>query len=67
MKLIYFNRKISREQYDRAVKNSGYVVKDDRQDILTEAERIGYGADCSSVFEQDGEFFARCSMYDSCD
>lgn len=67
MELIYFNRKITREQYNRAVQNNGYVVRDDKKKILTDAERLGYGADCSSVYEQDGEFFVRCSMYDSCD
>lgn len=67
MKLIYFNRKITREQYNRAVQNNGYIVRDDKKDILTDAERLGYGAEASSVFERDGVFYARCSMYDSCD
>lgn len=67
MELTYFNRKITREQYDRAVQNNGYVLREDRESIFTDAERIGYGAEASSVFERDGVFYARCSMYDSCD
>lgn len=67
MQMIRFERKITREQYQRAVENRGYVVRDDQKDILTDAERLGYGGTADKVFERDGEFFARCSMWDSCD
>lgn len=63
----YFDRPISKKVFDNAKANGGRVTKDDEKRILTDAERLGYGASASGVFEQDGMFFAHCHRYNNCD
>ena len=63
----YFDREISKEQYERGVQNRGYLTKDDAKTVLTDAERLGYGATAGSVKEIDGKFYVSCHIYDSCD
>lgn len=63
----YFKRKITREQFTRAQANNGYLLKDDAKLVLTDAERLGYGATAGRVSEENGEFYVSCHMYDSCD
>lgn len=63
----WFEREITKEQYDRACENGGYPIKEDVDKILTEAERLGYGASCYRVFEKDGKVFVRCHRYNNCD
>ena len=63
----YFDREIMTAQYERAQANNGYLTKEDAEKVLTEAERLGYGASASSVYELDGRYYARCSRYNNCD
>ena len=63
----YFDRKITKQQYVRALANNGYLTDEDENDVLTEAERLGYGATTGRVSEKDGEYYVSCHMYDSCD
>lgn len=63
----YFDRKITKEQYDRAMANGGYMTEDDAKVVLNDAERYGYGATAGRVKEKDGEYYVSCHMYDSCD
>ena len=63
----YFDRKITREQFDRAQENNGHLLKEDENSVLTDSERLGYGATTGRVSEKDGEFYVICHMYDSCD
>ena len=63
----YFDRKISKKQYERAIENGGYLTKDDAKAVLSDAERLGYGATAGRVSEQDGEYSVSCHMYNSCD
>ena len=61
-------RKITPEQYNRAVRNNGYLTPEDEQQVFSEAERLGYGAVSGSVFELDGDgFYVHYSISDSCD
>lgn len=62
-----FDREIAAEQYERAQANKGYLTKEDAEKVLTDSERLGYGASASSVYEQDGRFYVRCSQWNSCD
>lgn len=61
-----FDREITAEQYDRAMKNNGFLTKSDENDLLTPADSA-YGVMCQTVFEQDGKYFVNCTGYDSCD
>jgi hypothetical protein len=63
----YFDREITAEQYKRAQANKGYLTKDDAEKVLTDAERLGYGASAGSVYELDGRFYVRCSQWNNCD
>lgn len=64
---VFFDRQITPEQYKRGVENRGYLTKDDEKTVLTDSERLGYGASCTKVFEQDGEFYVHCHRWNHCD
>ena len=55
------------KQYEAAKKRDGYLEKSDVCKVLSDSERYGYGASCTTVFEQDGKYYVHCSMYNSCD
>ena len=63
----YFDREIMTAQYERAQANNGYLTKEDAEKVLTDAERLGYGASASSVNELDGRYYVRWSQWNSCD
>lgn len=63
----FFDREITAEQYERAQANKGYLTKEDAEKVLTDAERLGYGASASSVYELDRHYYVRCSQWNSCD
>ena len=63
----YFDREITKEQYDRAIENNGFLTKEDADTVLTVSERCGYGATAGTVKEYDGKYLVSCHMYDSCD
>lgn len=63
----YFDRKITKQQYVRALANNGYLLKEDNSAVLSDSERLGYGATTGRVFEKDGEYYVSCHMFDSCD
>lgn len=64
----WYERKISEEMYRRAVhENNGRLTREEQCEVLTDAERLGYGASTGSVFERDGEFFVNYCIADSCD
>ena len=64
----FFDREITEAQYARAVQiHHGYLTQEEQHAILTDAERLGYGATCGKVFEQDGKFYVSCHKYNSCD
>lgn len=60
-------REITREQYDRGISNSGYLTKEDREVVFTDAERLGYGIYGGSVHEVDGKYYVWYSRGSSCD
>ena len=60
-------KKITKEQYDRAMENNGSICKDDIPAVFTEAERWGYGLYGNSVFEKDGEYFVQYTLGSTCD
>lgn len=62
-----FDREITAERYKRAQENNGYITKEDAEKILTDSERLGYGASASSVYELNGHYYVRCSRWNNCD
>lgn len=63
----YFDREITKEIYERAIENNGYLTDNDEKIVLTDAERYGYGGSTRKVFEQEGKYYVHCHMYNHCD
>lgn len=62
-----YTRKITKEQYDRAMANKGYVVKDDIGAIFYPSEIFGYGVYDPRVVERNGEYYATFTLGSTCD
>lgn len=62
-----YERKISKEIYDRAVANRGYIVSEDMNKVFDICQLCGYGVYLPLVFERDGEYFVSYEMGSSCD
>lgn len=58
-------REITKEIYDNAG-GDGKPLKD-RKSVFTEAEEMGYGIYHPTVHEEDGKYYCRFYMGDSCD
>ena len=62
-----FDREITAEQYSRALQNNNRLTEDDFKTVLTEAERIGYGATAYGVYQKRGKYYVCCHRYNNCD
>ena len=60
-------RKITKEQFFRAQENGGRLTEEDKEKIFTESERWGYGIYSCHTYEQDGSFYVRFMIGESCD
>ena len=65
--LIQKERKITKEQYDRARESHGYLAEIDKEQVFSASELYGYGVYSPIVFERDGEYFVSYQIGDSCD
>lgn len=68
----YLERSITKEQYDRAQLNRGYITEEDELDIFDEAERYGYGVYGAVAREKTDDegntaYYVLFSMGSSCD
>ena len=63
----FWDREITKEQFERAKSNNGRLLREDVNNVLTDSERLGYGASAGSVYEIDGHYYVRCHMYNNCD
>lgn len=61
------NRTISKEIYERATANNGYITQEDYWKVFTQSEVMGYGLIDGKVFEKDGKHFVGYTIWDSCD
>lgn len=60
-------RRITKEQYERALENGGHIYITDRPDVFSESERFGYGVYSDLVFKRDGEYLVSFLMGETCD
>lgn len=60
-------REITKEQYDRAMKNNRYIAKEDKETVFTPSELYGYGVYDDSVCEEDGKYFVEFVTGSTCD
>lgn len=62
-----YEREITKEQYERAMKYNGLIPDEDRGDIFTISELWGYGVYLPTAFERDGKYFVSFELGSSCD
>lgn len=60
-------KKITKEQYDRAMAAHGAIVSEDEAAVFTASELLGYGLYGSRVYMQNGEYFVEYTLGSSCD
>lgn len=58
---------VSKEVYDRAKLNRGYMAQCDVVENFSEEIRFGYGLYCCMVHEEDGKYICTYETGDSCD
>lgn len=60
-------REITKEVYNHAKTNRGYIMADDRSEVFTISELIGYGVYGDQVFERDGKYYVSYLLGSTCD
>lgn len=58
---------ISKDVYDRAQKNRGYLAEEDKVKLFSESIRWGYGLYHCMAYEKDGKYYCSYETGDSCD
>ena len=65
--MTVYTRKITKEQYDRAVNNNGMLTEEDEETIFTTSEICGYGVSVIGVVNNHGQYYVTFRLGDSCD
>ena len=60
-------REITKEQYERAMQQNGYITTADEKDIFTEAELCGWGVYSAKATMQDGKYYVKYRLGSTCD
>lgn len=60
-------REITKDIYDRAMENHGYLTDEDMDTVFTTAELCGYGVYGAVVSHYGDRYVVRFEMGDSCD
>lgn len=60
-------REITREMYDRATEHHGYLTEEDKNEVFTVAELLGYGVYGAVVCRYGDRYVVRYQIGDSCD
>ena len=63
----FCEREISKEIYDRAMENHGYIADEDMDKVFSVAEMLGYGVYSPVVSHYDDRYVVRFEMGDTCD
>ena len=62
-----YTRKITEEQYERAIKNGGILTEEDQKLIFTTAEMCGCGVYLIGVEKNYCQYYVIFKFGDSCD
>ena len=62
-----YRRKITEEQYERAILNKGLLTEEDEKDVFTFSEMFGYGIYMPIVIEEHGEYYVTFTLGSNCD
>lgn len=60
-------KEITKEIYDRAIKNRNYIANEDKKRVWNMADLCGYGIYGDQVFEKDGKYFVKYWRGSTCD
>lgn len=62
-----YKREITKEIYDNAMNNRGYITASDESKVFTISELCGYGVYGTKVFTDNGKYYVRYDMGSTCD
>ena len=62
-----YTRKITKEQYERAMLNKGFLTNEDENEVFSISEMCGYGVYMPIAIERDGEYYVSFMLGSSCD
>ena len=65
--MIMLTKKITKEIYDKAIKNRNYITNDDRNKVWDISDLCGYGIYGDQVYEENGEYFVKYWRGSTCD
>lgn len=63
----YCKKEISKEMYEKAMKNNGSIPVADELEVFGISICAGYGLYGTSVAEEDGKYIVNYKIGDSCD
>lgn len=58
---------ISKDVYDRAMKNRGYIASEDMSDLFSISQLCGNGVYSAMVYEKDGKYYCSFWLGSTCD
>ena len=59
--MTVYTRKITKEQYDRAINNNGMLTEEDEETVFTTSEICGYGVSIIGVVDNHGQYYVTFS------
>lgn len=62
-----YRRKITEEQYERAMLNNGTITDEDMKEIFSPSEMFGYGIYMPRAIEDHDEYYVTFTLGSSCD
>lgn len=60
-------KEISKEIYDRAMENRGFITSEDKSKIFSVSQLCGYGVYMAMAHEENGEYYCTYQMGSTCD
>lgn len=65
--MTQMKRTITKEVYDRAVANKGYITSADQYEVFTTDEIYGYGVYCAKVEKEADQYIVNFMRGNSCE
>ena len=62
-----YRRKITKEQYERAMLNNGIITDEDMKEIFSTSEMYGYGVYTPKAIEDHEEYYVTFTLGIGCD
>ena len=64
---VRLTREISKEIYDKAIKNRGYITGEDREKVWDISDLCGYGIYGDQVCKENDKYFVKYYRGSTCD